>query len=96
MPEWRHQSVYLQRGSHLRDSPDVVRRSRRPTTITEQDQSVKTADYSAGNCVTSFDEANTQRKGCSDALGRLLEVDEPNPGAGATLAGGSVIINGNE
>lgn len=68
----------------------------RPTTTTEQDQSVKTADHSSGNCVTSFDEAGTQRKSCSDALGRLVEVDEPNPGAAATPAQGSVTISGNE
>ena len=68
----------------------------RPTTITEQDQSVKTADYSAGNCVTSFDETGKQRKSCSDGLGRLVEVDEPNPGASATYATGNVVINGAE
>ncbi len=63
---------------------------------TEQDGSIKSADFSAGNCTLSKDEAGTQRRTCSDALGRLVEVDEPNPGAGASQAQGNVIISGHE
>ncbi len=68
----------------------------RPTITTEQDGSVKFVDYSGGNCVVSTDEAGSQRKSCSDALGRLVEVDEPNPNAAASYASGTVTINGNE
>ena len=34
-----------------------------------------------GDCTISTDEAGKQRGACTDALGRLVEVDEPNPGA---------------
>jgi RHS repeat-associated protein len=56
---------------------------------TKQDGSVSSVDYSAGICTLTTDEAGHQRKGCSDALGRLVEVDEPNPSAVA-----HVVING--
>jgi RHS repeat-associated protein len=62
----------------------------------KQDGSISAVDYSAGNCTLATDEAGHQRKGCSDALGRLVEVDEPNPVAGPSSATGSVTINGNE
>ncbi len=75
----------------------------RALTVTEQDGSVKSISYDVvppastlGDCNFSKDEAGNQRRSCSDALGRLVEVDEPNPGAPATFAQGSVTINGTE
>src|SRR6185437_13435161 len=68
----------------------------RPYQVTDQDGSIKSADFSVGNCTLTKDEAGTQRRTCSDALGRLVEVDEPNPGAGISTATANVIINGNE
>ncbi len=56
---------------------------------TKQDGSISSVDYSGGNCTLTTDEAGHQRKSCSDALGRLVEVDEPNPSAVA-----HVVING--
>ena len=67
----------------------------RVTSNTRQDGSVATITYS-DNCTTASDEAGKQRKVCTDALGRMTEVDEPNPGASATYAAGSVTISGNE
>ena len=60
----------------------------RTTRITKQDGSFSTVDYSSGNCTVTTDEANNLRKACSDALGRLIEVDEPgvaNVGAQAQV-----------
>ena len=68
----------------------------RATTVTKQDGSVSSIDYSGGNCTVTMDEAGKVRKACSDALGRLVEVDEPNPGAGISTATGNVSINGHE
>ncbi|HET9182504.1 MAG TPA: RHS repeat-associated core domain-containing protein [Candidatus Angelobacter sp.] len=71
----------------------------RPASITEQDGSVKTADYSSGNCVTSFDEAGKPRKTCSDALGRLVEVDEPGDlfkSTGGISIGGAPVSEGTQ
>ena len=75
----------------------------RPTTITEQDGSVKTVNYNVvtpatvqGDCNTSIDEAGHQHRSCTDGLGRLVEVDEPNPGAGTSTAQANVTINGHE
>ncbi len=36
------------------------------------------------------------RRTCADGLGRLVEVDEPNPGAAATYAQATVSISGSE
>jgi RHS repeat-associated protein len=58
---------------------------------TKQDGSVSSVDFSGGTCVLATDEAGHQRKSCSDAIGRLVEVDEPNPNAAA-----HVVINGQE
>jgi RHS repeat-associated protein len=66
----------------------------RSTSVAEQDGSVKTVDYSIGNCSVATDEAGKQRRLCSDALGRLVEVDEPNPGSQAIPAQGTLTING--
>jgi RHS repeat-associated protein len=68
---------------------------------TKQDGSISYLNYDVvtpagilGNCNTAIDEAGKQRRTCSDALGRLVEVDEPNPGAQAIAAQGSFTING--
>ena len=37
-----------------------------------------------GDCTDTTDEAGKQRRACTDALGRLVQVVEPNPGANAT------------
>jgi RHS repeat-associated protein len=72
----------------------------RAITVTEQDGSVKSVSYdvvapnSLGNCTISTDEAGKQRQSCSDALGRLVEVDEPGNPSSGTLAGGSLSVNG--
>jgi YD repeat-containing protein len=82
----------------------------RTTQIMEQDASTRTSHFSVvtgvndlvpetttlGDCSDSIDEAGKQRRSCTDALGRLVEVDEQNPGAGIVAATGSVIISGSE
>ena len=50
----------------------------------------------AGNCTLTTDEAGKMRRTCADGLGRLVEVDEPNPGAAATYAQATVSISGSE
>src|SRR5437773_4325807 len=74
----------------------------RATRIQKQDNSVSTADYSDGNCTLTTDEAGKQRRTCSDALGRLISVDEPGdanaqassvPSAG-TQAGATISVSG--
>jgi RHS repeat-associated protein len=64
----------------------------RVTQVTRQDGSISKVQYSIvptisvnGDCTITADEAGNQRGACTDALGRLVEVDEPNPG-GATLS----------
>jgi RHS repeat-associated protein len=55
-----------------------------------------TTTYS-GNCTTVSDQAGNPRKTCSDALGRLIEVDEPGTGAqSATPGSGQVTVSGAE
>jgi RHS repeat-associated protein len=49
-----------------------------------------------GDCTDSTDEAGKQRRACVDGLGRLTMVVEPNPGAAATTASGTVTISGSE
>jgi RHS repeat-associated protein len=75
----------------------------RATQITEQDGSVKSVAYdvvalsgAAGNCTLTTDEAGKLRRTCADGLGRLVEVDEPNPGSVATYAQATVSISGSE
>ncbi|MGE5321327.1 MAG: hypothetical protein ACM3SW_00600, partial [Actinomycetota bacterium] len=68
----------------------------RATAITKPDGSVSSVDYSAGSCVTSTDESGNPRRSCSDALGRLAEVDEPAGGTPATSSTGSLSITGSE
>ena len=59
----------------------------RATQVTKQDGSISTVAYNvqttiavSGDCTQTTDEAGKQRGACSDALGRLVEVDEPNSG----------------
>jgi RHS repeat-associated protein len=75
----------------------------RATQITEQDGSIKSVAYdvvalsgAVGNCTLTTDEANKMRRACTDGLGRLVEVDEPNAGAAATYAQATVSISGSE
>jgi RHS repeat-associated protein len=82
----------------------------RAYSVTKQDGSVSSVAYNVitgahdavigantvGDCTDTTDEAGKQRRACTDALGRLVQVVEPNPGANATDATGSVVINGNE
>jgi RHS repeat-associated protein len=73
----------------------------RATSLSQPDGSVVSTTYdqtssnTGGTCTTVVDEAGKIRKSCSDALGRLIEVDEP--GASATLGTpgtGTVTITG--
>jgi RHS repeat-associated protein len=48
----------------------------------------------AGNAVTVTDAAGRQRKNISDALGRLVEVDEPGETFAGAPAGGTLTIGG--
>jgi RHS repeat-associated protein len=48
----------------------------RSKTLTGQDNGVVTTSYK-GNCTLVTDQAGKQRNSCTDALGRLTEVDEP-------------------
>jgi RHS repeat-associated protein len=73
----------------------------RVSQVTKQDGSVSYVNYDVvtsasvlGNCNTAIDEVGKQRRTCSDSLGRVVEVDEPNPGAQAIAAQGSFTING--
>ena len=82
----------------------------RVTQTTRQDGSISSVAYNviagahdavpganfAGNCTDTTDEAGKQGRACSDALGRLVLVVEPNQGATTTTATGSIAINGAE
>ena len=69
----------------------------RVTQVTRPDGSVGTMSYT-GNCTVTIDEAGKRHRGCSDALGRLIEVDEPTPGISettpASVAVGTVTVSG--
>jgi RHS repeat-associated protein len=59
----------------------------RATQVIKQDGSIASVQYDQpaavsanGNCTVATDEAGKPRKSCTDALGRLIEVDEPYPG----------------
>jgi hypothetical protein len=56
----------------------------RTVKTTLQDSSVSTSSYT-DNTVTVADPAGKQRKGASDALGRLTGISEPDPTNGNTL-----------
>jgi RHS repeat-associated protein len=73
----------------------------RVTQATRQDGSISTVSYglqsalaTSADCTRTTDEAGKQRKACADALGRLIEVDEANPGSAAVPANGTLTING--
>jgi RHS repeat-associated protein len=66
----------------------------RITATTKQDRSISTMDYSGGNCVIGMDEAGTALRRCSDALGRIVEVDEPQSNSVGANAAASVTISG--
>ncbi len=60
----------------------------RVTQTTKQDGSISRVAYNvatfvaaSGDCTQTTDEAGKQRGACSDALGRLVEVDEPSGAA---------------
>jgi RHS repeat-associated protein len=57
--------------------------------------SAGSAQYSySGNAVTMTDPAGKQRKKVTDALGRLVEVDEPGDSFAGAAASGGLIIGG--
>jgi hypothetical protein len=65
----------------------------RVTQTIRQDGSISRAQYGVstalavnGDCTITTDEAGKQRGACTDALGRLVEVDEPNPGAAMNVS----------
>lgn len=68
-----HRSVSAATDGTTRNAYDALGR---PTDVTKQDGGVVHTDYS-GNVVTVFDETSRQRRSISDALGGVLEVDEP-------------------
>src|SRR5262249_3925179 len=74
----------------------------RLTQTTKQDGSLAAVQYDKtsanstnGTCAITTDEAGKSRKSCVDALGRLIEVDEPQASAVGTSATASVTISGN-
>ena len=72
----------------------------RANQVTKQDGGLTKAQYNqtaavtSGDCTISTDEAGHVRKTCADALGRLMEVDEPNQAAPAVPAQGALTITG--
>jgi RHS repeat-associated protein len=75
----------------------------RTTAVNQPDTSIVTTTYDQTSananaiCTTATDETGKSRQSCSDGLGRLIEVDEPGPGATASSPGtGSVTIGGSE
>jgi YD repeat-containing protein len=56
----------------------------RVTQVTKQDGGINTVSYS-DNCTATKDEAGKLRQTCTDALGRLVEADEPGVVAGHTV-----------
>jgi RHS repeat-associated protein len=65
----------------------------RLTQTTKQDRSFVSSSYN-GNCSTNRDETGRPRRLCSDALGRLVEVDEPSAASVGTNGTASVTIGG--
>lgn len=66
----------------------------RVTQVTMQDGSVSTTDYSQFPVVTVTDEAGHQRRTRTDALGQLVEVDEPGSPTIGAAAQGFLPVNG--
>lgn len=65
----------------------------RTTNVTQQDGNVVHTDYS-GNVTTVSDETSRQRRSTTDALGRLIEVDEPGDPYTGAQASGTMAVNG--
>jgi RHS repeat-associated protein len=65
-----------------------------PTDGTETTNNVTTS-YDSNN-TTVTDQAGKQRRSVSDALGRMIEVDEPGGGNGTPASGPPVTMAGNE
>jgi RHS repeat-associated protein len=61
---------------------------------TRQDGSISSVNYNQPPCTTIADEAGKQRRTCTDALGRLIEVDEPGDTFSGTPGTGSLTISG--
>jgi RHS repeat-associated protein len=101
---------YYQGSSHTSDPTYGVTTTRydalsRAIKTIKQDGSFSTVQYDApasdgiGSsiiCTTATDEAGKQRQVCADALGRMVKVLEPNPGAATTYAMGWVAVSGSE
>jgi RHS repeat-associated protein len=101
---------YYQGTSHSSDPTYGVTQSQydalsRVTKTIKQDGSSSSVQYNApagdgqGSsvvCTTAIDEVGKPRQVCSDALGRMVKVLEPNPGAAATNATGWVTVSGTE
>ncbi len=68
----------------------------RVTQVKLQDGSISITDYSKAPTITVTDPANNRRRSRTDALGRLVEVDEPGPGADrpGTPGDGNITISG--
>jgi RHS repeat-associated protein len=71
----------------------------RVTQTTKQDGSISSVSYNVavsapGDCTETKDEAGKQRRTCSDALGRLIEVDEPGDTFSGSPSTGSLTISG--
>jgi RHS repeat-associated protein len=84
-----HRSTYASTDGTVQVQYDALNRN---TQITRQDGSISTFSYS-GNCTTSTDETGQLRKTCSDAIGRLVEVDEPGGTSSATGTKATASIN---
>ncbi|HET9182944.1 MAG TPA: RHS repeat-associated core domain-containing protein [Candidatus Angelobacter sp.] len=65
----------------------------RVTQVTAQDGSVSKIDYGQYPTVTTTDQADNMRRTRTDALGRLVEVDEPGAGANSPGVAGTGTIN---
>jgi RHS repeat-associated protein len=63
----------------------------RTTDVIKPDNNTIHTDY-AGTATTVTDETSRQRKSVTDALGRLIEVDEPGDASAGSKAGGSIDI----
>jgi RHS repeat-associated protein len=95
---WKVSNPYYQGSNHSTDPTYGVTETQydamsRAIKTIKQDQSFSTVQYNApaGDgavssvvCTTATDEAGKQRQVCADALGRIVKVLEPNPGATGT------------
>ncbi len=89
---------YCQGSNHATDPTYGVTQTQydalgRTLQVTKPDGSIASAQYD-NNCTVAVDESGRPRRACSDAFGRLIEVDEPaanSPGAAATA---SITISG--